>query len=254
MRLHEFIVETNTLQLKYDELYRRYYKNAYRAAEKQGLVGPAAMAWAKDKLDQYKEKVRRGEIDPISKTKWWKDQQRIAASERDFWQNFNFGKQRDIEESVEVITEVAFDGRTGIGAVPDNANVDYRGLRVLVTPKTYLALSKPMDMDNEDDKTIEWLTQQLQQGQAFGQPFLEIVIPDQWEDNDLSAPARIAGHDGRHRMAAILAVEGNDPVEVHLFPRYFRNRHITPEWIASFNKHIISERQKLISGPWFQLA
>lgn len=254
MRLYEFINENeftvsgfvNPLELKYNELYLRYYKKSYREAEKQGLTGLDAEKYAKNKLDQYKTKVKSGEIDPISKTKWWKDQQKISAGESDFWRNF--GQQRNIEESV------AFDNRNGIGAVPLNANVDYQGLRVLVNPQTYLALAKPMSIDNNDKATIAWLVQQLQQGRAFGAPFLDISIPVEWEDNDFSSPAKIVGHEGRHRMAAILEVYGNDPVEVHLFPLYYRNRDMTAEWIATLNQHVVSERQQLVTGPWFQLV
>jgi len=236
----------NSLGLKYDELYLRYYKKSYREAEKQGLTGLDAEKYAKNKLDQYKTKVKSGEIDPISKTKWWKDQQKISAGKDDFWRNF--GQQRNIEESV------AFDNSNGIGAVPLNTNVDYRGLRVFINPRTYLALAKPMSDDNSDKTTIAWLVQQLQQGRAFGSPFFDISIPIEWEDNDFSSPAKIVGHDGRHRMAAILEVYGNDPVEVHLFPRYYRNHNMTAKWIAALNQHVVSEHHRLVTGPWFRVA
>lgn len=64
MRAKEF---TTDVGLKYQDLYTQYYKKAHRYARQQGIADPDGFARAK--LDQYKEKIRTGEWDPIAKKK-----------------------------------------------------------------------------------------------------------------------------------------------------------------------------------------
>ena len=155
----------------------------------------------------------------------------------------------------EFITEVNIDNERGWGAVPNNANVDYQGMAVKMTPTMFLALAAEMP-----DEDIEDIANHISRGGAIGAPFLDIVTPDEWrEENDYSKPARVYGHDGRHRMLAILETEGNAPVEVHLFlisEHYeWRNRHMTPEVMQALNTQIIpQERGGLVKrGPFFTL-
>lgn len=69
MKASEFIAEVNTeFGNKYQERYTQYYKRAHLAARKQGLTGADADAAASRALDAYKDKVRRGAWDPISRT------------------------------------------------------------------------------------------------------------------------------------------------------------------------------------------
>ena len=157
----------------------------------------------------------------------------------------------------EFINEVNVDNRSGWGATPNNANVDYRGMTVQMKPSMFLALATPLA---EHDKDTTAIAAHLQKNGAIGAPFLEIEAPDEWRDNnDYSKPARVVGHDGRHRMLAIQQTEGNAPVEVHLFLRgrynEWRNRHMTPEVMAALNKWLIpQDRGNLVKqGPFFSL-
>lgn len=156
----------------------------------------------------------------------------------------------------EFISEVNVDNRRGWGATPDNANVDYKGLAVMMKPSMFLALALPLTRDNDVDD----IARHISQGGSIGAPFLEIAVPDEWrETGDFSMPARVYGHDGRHRMLAIMDTEGNAPVEVHLFlnsrRHEWRNRHITPEVIQALNSQIIPQgRGNLVKqGPFFTL-
>ena len=151
----------------------------------------------------------------------------------------------------EFVTEVAMDGRDGLGAVPLNADVDYFGIRVAMQPSMWLRMAHELKFGDGSNKTIDHLAAHIQQGLAIGQPWFNIDIPDAWEDGDLDQPARIVGHEGRHRMMAIKQVEGDAPVEVHLFFPGLRARHIKPEWIKRLNTNIIDERGLLTPGPWF---
>ncbi len=156
-------------------------------------------------------------------------------------------------ETLRSINEYKINNQSGIGAVPYNQEVDYFGLRVAMRPSTFLKLALPMNNSREDQQSIEHIIQQ-KDTEGIGAPFLNISIPQSWEDGDLSQPAKVIGHDGRHRMAAILKSEGDRPVETHLFPQYLRRRDFEahPEWVEALNKQIISQRRTPMSGPFFQ--
>jgi hypothetical protein len=126
------------------------------------------------------------------------------------------------------------------------------GLRVTMLPRTFLTLSLPMANSANDQERIEYLAS-IKDTQGFGAPFLDIVIPDKWFDGDFSEPAQVVGHDGRHRMRAILKTEGDVPVETHLFPRRgVRNQDLTPEIIRKLQAGIVSENRRYVRGPLFE--
>ena len=149
--------------------------------------------------------------------------------------------------------EYKIDNRDGIGAVPNNQDIDYFGLKVEMRPSTFLKLALPMNNTDDDRQAIEYVKQN-KDTQGIGAPFLTIDIPDGWEDGNLSKPARITGHDGRHRMMAIMQSEGDEPVETHLFPIGLRRRHFDahPEWAQQLNQIIIGQRGNAVRGPIFQ--
>jgi hypothetical protein len=153
----------------------------------------------------------------------------------------------------EFIDEYKINNQSGIGAVPYNQEIDYFGLRVAMRPSTFLKLALPMNNSREDQQSIEHIIQQ-KDTEGIGAPFLNISVPQSWEDGNLKEPAKVIGHDGRHRMAAILKSEGDEPVETHLFPQYLRRRDFDahPEWVQALNKQIISQRKTPMSGPFFQ--
>lgn len=148
------------------------------------------------------------------------------------------------------------DNEHGAGAVPHNRSVDYYGLRVRMRPSVFLALTSPLAVSPAAEKRIEGLVEFLRGGGAVGAPFLDIDIPDAWEDEDFSEIPRVSGHEGRHRMIAARRLYGDEPVEVHLFPRHFRARHITPRWARLWNTALVRERtnDEAVRGPLFAVA
>jgi putative chitinase len=145
------------------------------------------------------------------------------------------------------LSEVTIDNREGAGAVPYNADVDYFGLRVQMRPSTFLKLAAPLGGPHN-----EKLEQYIAQGGAIGAPFLMIDIPEGWEAGDFSQPAEVTGHEGRNRVSAVLKLEGDAPIEMHLFPRYLRRRHLTPQWIEALNRGLTAESSgRVIPGPLF---
>ena len=142
------------------------------------------------------------------------------------------------------------DNVNGWGAVPNNQEVDYLGLRVSMTPKIFIDLAAPLGQEPSNE-----IQQHLKQGGTIGAPFLIIEIPESWKDGDFDMPARVVGHEGRNRMIAIEQVFGNRAIETHLFfSQGLRNRHITDDFKKHLNKILIKEKSKtLISGPFFSL-
>jgi len=154
------------------------------------------------------------------------------------------------------VAEAVIDNKDGMGATPNNANVDYLGLRVMMKPSVFLSLAAPLTHkhDRYDD-----LKQKIANGEPIGSPFLSLRIPNGWENGDLSSPAIVVGHEGRHRMSSILETEGDVPHEVHIFlGSWYRRRHITDEMIAAINKYLVPEEfrstQRYVKrGPFFKL-
>jgi hypothetical protein len=140
------------------------------------------------------------------------------------------------------------DNRKGLGAVPHNQDVDYFGLRVHMTPSTFRHLAAPLAQ--RKDESIKFMVEHLKAGGTIGSPFLLI------EDRGLDEPAKVVGHEGRHRMLAVAQLFGdNAAVEVHLFWPHYRRRHLTPEMIEHWNKELCPEKMDRVyrPGPYFKV-
>ena len=162
----------------------------------------------------------------------------------------------------DLLDEVIIDNEHGWGQVPLNMEVKHHGLRVLMQPSVFLKLAYGLDRD-ASPKVVD----HIRTGGSIGAPFLEISIPktwplniDRWESEEpehvsFAVPARVAGHEGRNRMTAIKQLEGDSPIEVHLFFRHhIRRRHITPEIISELNRQLVPERKTYpIPGPFFEV-
>ena len=149
----------------------------------------------------------------------------------------------------ELLSEVKIDNKDGAGAVPYNQDVDYFGLRVMMKPSTFLRLAAPLGQEHSAE-----LEKYIADGGAIGAPFLEIKIPAEWDDGDFSKPAQVVGHEGRNRMTAIEKLEGDNPIEVHIFPRGgYRSRDITTEFRAALVRGLQAEKAtNVVAGPLFE--
>jgi len=149
-------------------------------------------------------------------------------------------------DKLKFIESVEIDNKNGWGAVPYNQEVDYRGLRVKMKPSVFINLAASRNGEPPVPKVV----QHIKDGGAIGAPFLSIFV----DDNDSQIP-EVRGHEGRSRMAAVLEVHGDVPVEVHLFfqGKVNRNRHITPEFVEKIQRYLISENDKMVRGPLFEI-
>jgi hypothetical protein len=149
------------------------------------------------------------------------------------------------------LNELKIDNRDGLGAVPYNQEVGYMGLKVAMEPSMFLRLALPLNSHSpEEMKTINYIQQNIDEP-GVGAPFLNIEIPEAWESGNFKAPARVVGHDGRHRMYAIMNHQGDEPVEVHMFPRYLRRRNLTDEIIEQLRNGMVGQQGNYIRGPIF---
>jgi glutathionylspermidine synthase len=151
----------------------------------------------------------------------------------------------------EFLNELKINNATGLGQVPLNQNVDYQGLQVAMRPSMFLRLALPLNSSDPDEmKTINYIQQHIDEP-GIGAPFLNIEIPESWESGEFKELAKVVGHDGRHRMYAVLNHQGDEPVEVHMFPRYLRRRHLTDEIIEHLRNGIVSQQGNYVRGPIF---
>ena len=165
---------------------------------------------------------------------------------KEYMNESQMSTRKKIVENTNII-----DNKKGWGAVPNNQEVDYLGLRVKMSPRTFINLAAPLDREPSED-----IIKHIQNGGTIGSPFLIIEIPESWREGDLSMPARVVGHEGRNRMLAIAKAIGNNPIEVHLFfSQGLRNRHITDDFKKVLNKGLVKEKSKsIVKGPLFSLT
>jgi N-acetylmuramoyl-L-alanine amidase len=135
----------------------------------------------------------------------------------------------------------------GLGTTGYNANVDYRGLRVLMKPSVFLSLAAHLPSPT----SVDYIVQHMKDGGALGSPFLIVDIPEKYFEGDFTGLnfAKVVGHEGRNRMLAIQKVEGDDPCEVHIFGYgELRKRHFTPEIIEQLETAMRNQDGKLVFG------
>lgn len=110
------------------------------------------------------------------------------------------------------------DNKNGLGAVPDNSNVDYLGFTVHMKPRDFLQLN-PTRNDYPTG-----LRKEVEGGAAIAPPSLSV----KWHDE--GRRWRVVQHEGRGRMMIAHDLHPEEPVPVQIFPREgLRARHLTPE-------------------------
>ena len=109
-------------------------------------------------------------------------------------------------------------GGEGLGAVSDNANVDYLGFVVWMTPTEFLRLSPALRMDDigtAKERATD-IAAAVVAGASLGPPFL---VLDDWKVGASRSPPvyRVRSHEGRHRVHAIRMLAGEVVIPVHVF-------------------------------------
>lgn len=103
------------------------------------------------------------------------------------------------------VGKVIFDQENGVGQVPLNQSVNYRGFTAMMRPSKFLELAA--DLEAPKKSSVEYIRKAIDQGKGIGSPFLNLDFKT----------GKVDSHDGRHRMLAILEKNGDVPVPVHIF-------------------------------------
>lgn len=141
---------------------------------------------------------------------------------------------------------ISYDQKHGLGNVPHNQEVGYRGLVCLMTPRQFLGLLPPWVETSDDDTRSANIGVKLKGGAAIGSPFLVV-------DFRGSKSVRVVAHEGRHRSRAITDLYGNIPMLVHIFSAQLPAKHLPIERIELFRQKAKPEGQDRVkNGPWFE--
>lgn len=153
----------------------------------------------------------------------------------------------------EVLNEnkIKINNDNGLGSVPNNNEVDYLGLRVIMKPSVFLQLATyPPDVND-----IDYIKNHINNNDPIASPFLIISIPEEWENNEFNAIAEIVGHEGRHRMYVIKKFFNDEAIETHLFfSNGIRNRHLNNNIINKLNTKLKNRDLPglIFDGPFFK--
>lgn len=117
-----------------------------------------------------------------------------------------------------------FDSKKGVGAVPDNLDVEYKGFKVAMTPGQWLPLV-PAGVSNE--KSPERMVWNLTNDVKIGPPTLWV----EWDEEN--RVMQVIDHEGRSRAKAFDTMYKGQPMEVHIIGRNFRARNVTMEMLQA---------------------
>jgi len=138
---------------------------------------------------------------------------------------------------------VHYDQKDGLGSVPDNQIVNYKGFKCWMYPDMFLKLARRIYIDPQDTRFL-FLKNAIRKGRPIGSPFLSVT----WDE---SKPVwEVGDHEGRHRVQAIKELWPTEIVEVHIFPYGgLRARDITPDMIQSFMEGVVAEDKTYVKNP-----
>lgn len=147
---------------------------------------------------------------------------------------------------------ISFDGRSGIGWTSISHDIGYFGFVVMMKPGKFLDLAARVG--NPRPGVVEYLEGEIRSGNPIAPPFLTLDVADD-AGADLPIPV-VAGHEGRHRMLAILKVAGDVPVPVLVAPRGRRARQCGADLVERFRAGAGYEGAPsiIVRGPLFEDA
>ena len=116
-----------------------------------------------------------------------------------------------------------FDPKEGLGAVPNNQDVNYLGMVKPMTADHFIGLASHLKEPSQ--KSLDRIKEHLKAGKPLGNPFLNV----KWNKDNKNFD--ITSHDGRHRAISIKHMYGGHTIiPVHVFPGDgMRAKNLTPE-------------------------
>lgn len=137
---------------------------------------------------------------------------------------------------------INYDNVNGIGNVPFNQSINYRGFSVMMSPEQFIQLVPSGAFDKGG---FDYIKEAIRTGQPIATPFLTLDMNGSYSE--------VVSHEGRNRIHAIRALYSRDhPVMVQITVRGIRARNLTIDMIKSIQKRITPElRMSGIKGPHF---
>jgi len=127
----------------------------------------------------------------------------------------------------------------GIGAVSLNANTP-RAL-INIRPTVFLALAHRLDTNSECARRIIPYIRARLQARGIGYPILHIAPPLAWRNGDFSEPCKVIDSNGRHRMYAIMGVQGDEPIPTLLVPWQDITQQELNTWLPRMRQFMIGQ-------------
>jgi hypothetical protein len=113
------------------------------------------------------------------------------------------------------VQKVAFDNVNGMGATPNNQEVAYFGFAMELKPSQFLRVVTYQDRAEDAARFAKFIENRA----ALGSPMLYLKVNlEEWQEGK-PLRAEVTNHEGRGRMWAIDAVNGNTPTPVHVILR-----------------------------------
>jgi len=121
-----------------------------------------------------------------------------------------------------VVSGIRFDQQRGIGAVPDQGNVNYMGYTVFMTPQEFLDLNPPRPEGPLHGPTAN----RIRAGEPVASPFLQVRYKD--------GKVVITGHEGRGRALVLREMAPDAKIPVNVFgPRDTRAGSMKEELVRA---------------------
>ena len=138
---------------------------------------------------------------------------------------------------------IHYDQKDGMGSIPFNQMVDYRGFKCWMFPDMFLKLARRIYIDPKDNYFL-LMKNSIRRGKPIGSPYFDAT----WDNT--KQVWEIDGHEGRHRVQAIKELWPTEQIEVHIIPMGgIRARDITPEMLNSFMTGVIAEDDTYVVKP-----
>jgi hypothetical protein len=129
------------------------------------------------------------------------------------------------------VGNVAYDNIHGMGAVPNNSEVNYFGFTIFITPAVFLRFAAAGDRGDVPTQ----IAQKIKAHYPIGTPFLNFDFNEKAFGQGEPLVMKIIGHEGRARMKAIEMVNGDlGKVPVHVLARgELRARHLNEKFFEA---------------------
>ena len=136
------------------------------------------------------------------------------------------------------INHVHYDQKNGAGTTKEGENPLYNGFIGYMKASTFLSLCQ-MQGANANDRTTKGLKKYIQKGGTIASPSLTYNVQEQ----------QIVGHDGRHRVLAIMDLYGDSLIQVYIkLANGLRGRTVNSDLIDAFNEYCTAENGKTVTG------